>query len=206
MRRLPQISWPEIYQCWRLNSSYGPEILNDPIRLTEIHVDYTAHSAVFYGYDWLSRSEYNRRKELVEKNLSGFLYYTKATNKGTIHTLQMLVDAKDDEERAAIWIYAFAKEISDTRSGNICRYADQVCHACLDFLSERYYLWHHAMRRLIPRVFINYDIYEETEFASVNAVIELARLNAALVLHEYVPILYSSLAPGERISDYTARR
>ena len=205
MQKSPQVSWNEIYKYWSLYASLGPSILNTPISLTEIHVDFTKTGSVFYGYDWLSQDEYNSRKELIEKNLSEFLYFTKATNKGTIHTLQMLMEANDEEERAAIWIYAFAKEISDVQGGNIQRYAYQLCNACLDFLSKRYCIWHHAMKKLVPEIFINHNIYLETEFSSVNAIIELARLNAALVRYEYLPVLYSSLKSGERKADYTVR-
>ena len=205
MLKQSQINWDEIYKHWSLYASSGPAILNTPINLTEIHVNFTKADSVFYGYDWLSHDEYFSRKNLIEKNLPEFLYFTKPTNKGTIHTLRMLMEANDDEERAAIWIYAFAKEMSEGQGGNIRRYAYQLCNACLDFLSKRYYLWHHAMRKLVPEVFINYNIYLETEFSSVNAIIELARLNAALVLYEYVPVLYSSLNPGERKADYTVR-
>ena len=113
MHGFPQISWEEIYRYWSLYADRGPVILNEPIRPTEIHVDFKRPDTYIYGYDWLSREEYLCRKKTIEKNPTEFLYFTQPTNKGTIHTLRMLMDAKDDEERAAIWIYAFAKELSD---------------------------------------------------------------------------------------------
>ncbi|MBS5480311.1 MAG: hypothetical protein KHX46_04115 [Clostridiales bacterium] len=206
MHGFPQISWEEIYRYWSLYADRGPVILNEPIRPTEIHVDFKRPDTYIYGYDWLSREEYLCRKKTIEKNPTEFLYFTQPTNKGTIHTLRMLMDAKDDEERAAIWIYAFAKELSDMCCRGITQYLYPLCTAASQFLSERYYLWHHAMKRLVPEVFINHALYSETEFRSFNAVIELVRLNAALLLHEYVPILYSSLEPGEHKADYSVRR
>ena len=62
------------------------------------------------------------------------------------------------------------------------------------------------MRKLVPEVYINHSLYLDTEFHSINAVVELARLNSALVLYEYVPILYSSLEKREKLPDYSVRR
>jgi len=207
MNRFPQKSWEEIYKQWELYSHYGPSVLTAPIEPVEVHIDFNPENGVFYGYDWLSSDEFKSRINLIERNLTQFLYFTKHTNKGTIHTLNMLVNSENDEERAAIWIYSFAKEVSEKfGKGNINHYAYQLCDAAQDFLSHNYYLWHHAMRKLVPEVLINYHIYHDTEFRSIDAVIELARLNAAMVLYEYVPILYTSLEKGEKLPDYSVRR
>ena len=170
-------------------------------------MDFSGHKGAFYGYDWLTQEEYASRKTTIETNLMQFLYFTKTTNKGTMHTLNMLVNSVSDEERADIWIYSFAKEISEHHSsGNINRYAYELCTACQGFLSQHFFTWHHAMRKLVPEIYVNHNIYMETEFKTINAVIELARLNAAVVLQEYVPILYTSLWPGEETPDVSVRR
>lgn len=203
----PEIpSWEEIYEYWRLYEPWEPNIMSSVIEPIEIHVDQYDKGTYFYGYDWLSQYDFEKRKETIEKNLTQFLYFTKPTNKGTMHTLRMLVDAIDDEERAAIWIYAFSKELSNMHfGGNNNRYSLQLCYATQKFLGERFYLWHHLMKKLVPELYINQTLFSETEFNSIYPVIELARLNAALVLHEYIPVLYSSLKPGERLQDYSIR-
>jgi hypothetical protein len=207
MKRLDMVSWDEIYDYWRLYSRYGPSILNQPISPIEIYVDFNKHDGTFYGYDWLTLEEYESRKATIENNIVQFLYFTRSTNKGTIHTLNMLIDSVDDEERAAIWIYSFAKEISDYHNqGNINRYAYELLRASQDFLSRHFYMWHHAMKKLVPEIFISHNVYSGTDFSTINAVIELARLNAAIVLQEYVPILYTSLEPGEEVPDIGLRR
>lgn len=206
MRELPKTSWEEIYKYWDLYCPYGPTILNSPITPVEIHVDYSKENGVFYGYDWLTRDEFYSRKHTVESNVAQFLYFTKPTNKGTIHTLNMLINSNSDEERAAVWIYAFAKELLDNRAeGNAPAYAYQLCDATRDFIAQNFYLWHHAMKKLVPEIFIQHNIYLETEFHSIKAIIELARLNAALILYEYVPVLYTSLKTGETLPDYSVR-
>lgn len=199
-------TWNDIYKYWKLYSNYGPAILKAPINPVEIHVNMHDEGMFFYGYDWLSRNEYYERKRIIEETPSEFFYFTKATNKGTVHTLNMLLEAKDEEESAAIWIYAFTKELIDKHeTGNMYKYLRQLNNASRDFLYDRFYFWHHAMKGLVPEIFINYNIYLETQFNSINAIIELTRLNAALVLYEYVPILYSSLEFGERRKVDTVR-
>lgn len=119
----------------------------------------------------------------------------------------MLINSVNDEKRAAIWIYSFAKEISErNNSGNISKYAYELCEVSQDFLSQHFYMWHHAMKKLVPEILIRRSIYAETEFNTIDAVIELARLNAAIVLQEYVPILYSSLQHGKEAPDISVRR
>lgn len=153
-----------------------------------------------------TREEYNSRKEIIKNNVAHFLYFTKPTNKGTMHTLNMLMNSVNDEERAAIWIYSFAKEIYDhDYRGNINKYAYKLCNASRNFLSQHFYMWHHAMKKLVPEISINHNIYSETEFHTIKAVIELARLNAAIILQEYVPIRYTSLKPDEEVPDISVR-
>lgn len=45
------------------------------------------------------------------KNPIEFLYLTKPSNKGTIQTAQMLMAAKNQEEKVVIWIAATANEL-----------------------------------------------------------------------------------------------
>jgi len=120
--------------------------------------------------------------------------------------LRMLVDAKDEEERAAVWMCAFAKEVMENHTGNIFRIADQLWKVSNDFLSERYFMWHHAMRKLVPEMFVKDLLSENIQINTVESIIDLASLNAALILHEYTPTLYSSLDLGKTMEDYTIRR
>ncbi len=198
-----ELSWEEIYQSWNLHHYSEQTVLNSPIVLKELFVDYKRENGIFYGYDWLTKDEYNSRKDTIQNNLSEFLYFTKPTNKGTLHTLNMLINSTSDEERAAIWIYAFTKELIDSHAqGNLYKYAYQLKAVTCDFLSQKFYLWHHAMKRLVPEIYMSYELYGETQFSSYRAVIELARLNAALILHEYIPVVYTSLKPGEELPSH----
>ena len=219
MQRYPQPSWEEIYEFWTEHNCIGPPVLKKPIELVEVRVNPHRDGDDYYWYDWLSSDEYKSRTKLIEADPSRFSDIRRPTNRGTIHTLRMLIDAKTDEERAAIWMYAFAKEVyASASSGNPMRLAMNLCDAAEEYLSPRFVLWHPNMKKLVPRVFVYYRMYREAEPSSIEAaleyprsikeprsietVVELARLNAALVLHECVPMLYTSLGKGVQPEGY----
>lgn len=209
MNHLPEISWEKLYAGWKLYSRSAPQILSLPITPSEIHMDYDNTQGSIYGYDWLPQAVYEQYKELFATHGAGALYRIQPTNKGTLHTLNMLIHSQNDEERAAIWLYAYAKEIlfdHSIHTSSIGGYAHQICNAASEFLSQHYYMWHHAMSRLVPELFTNWHLLADTDFHSLQAVIELARLNASLILYEYIPVVYSSLPPGETVPKYSVRR
>lgn len=94
---LEQIKWEEVYSRWNYESSKFSEILSEPITAETIFVEYNREGYI-YGFDWLQNNEAQARKELIEKNPWQFLYFTKPTNKGTIQTAEMLMEAQDEEE------------------------------------------------------------------------------------------------------------
>ncbi len=113
------------------------EILSEPITAESIFVVYNQEGYI-YGFDWLQNKAAQARKELIEKDPLEFLYFTHPTNKGTIQTAEMLVDAQNEEELAAIWIAAAAKELYEYRYGNgIERYANMLHMAACEFLQTR---------------------------------------------------------------------
>ncbi|MCH3971743.1 MAG: hypothetical protein LKE53_03065 [Oscillospiraceae bacterium] len=205
MENSSEVSWEKVYECWKVQAAGGPAVLNAPVSLAELHVPFEEENSIFYGYDWLSREEYFRRKETMQKDMPAFLHDTKATNQGTVYTLQMLLDTKDDEERAAVWIYAFAKDVSCSQNRSLRRYAYQLCDVSMEFLLERFFVWQRSMQKLLPTAFFCENAGPKTRFHSIEAVVELARLNAALLLCEYVPILYSSLPFSMRRADDSVR-
>ena len=112
---------------------------------------------------------------------------------------------KTDEETAAIWMYAIAFELLQKGLyGKSRKYANQICYVTREFLADRFCFWHHAMRKLVPEIYTDY-LLRQLEFESFESIIEIIVLNAALIRHEYVPVLYSSLKQGERWDEYSVR-
>lgn len=202
-----QMKWEETYSLWNNNSHYFSNILSEPITAESVFVEYNQEGYI-YGFDWLQNKAAQARKERIEKDPLKFLYFTQPTNKGTIQTVEMLMDAQNEEELAAIWIAATAKELYEYRYGNgIGRYANMLHMAACKFLQTRYYLWHHAMKRLVPEILIPPSVLESIVCKDAAPIMGLIQMNTVLLKRSWSILRYSSLKDGElpkshcRISD-----
>jgi adenine-specific DNA methylase len=118
------------------------------------------------------------------------------SNKGTIQTAEMLIDAKNEEELAAIWIAATAKELYERRNEykkSVGRYANILHMAACDFLRSRFYLWHHAMKSLVPNILISPSIIENIDCSDAAPVMGLIQTNTVLLNSSWSILRYSSL-------------
>lgn len=191
------MKWKDIYKRWETRCFYYPNALTAPVSAETVFVEYKQDGYI-YGYDWLETSEAQKRKQLISKNPLEFLYFTKPTNKGTIQTAEMLIEAQNEEELAAIWIAATAKELSGYGYGNgLGRYADMLYISACDFLRTRFYLWHHAMKRLVPEIVIPSTVLESIVCKSIEPVIGLIQINTVILKSTWSILRYSSLKEGE---------
>lgn len=192
-----QMKWEEAYSLWNYESYSFPEILSTPITAESVFVEYN-QGGYIYGFDWLQNEDTQERKKLIEKNPLEFLYFTKPTNKGTLQTAEMLTDAQSEEELAAIWIAATAKELSEYRCGDsIERYASMLHIAACNFLRPRYYLWHHAMKRLVPEILIPLTVLRNIDCKDAEPVMGLIQMNTVMLKSTWSILRYSSLKEGE---------
>ena len=192
---LKGIKWEDVYQSWKSESWRFYEWLSSPMPFETIFVEYNIEGYI-YGYDWLENTEAMKRKSLIEKNPTDFLYFTKPTNKGTIQTAGMLVEAQDEEEIAAIWFAATAKELCEYYYENrneVKRYAELLYTAACDFLKNRYGLWHHAMKNLVPNILLPSSVINNIVCKDVKPVIGLILMNSVLLKNNWKILRYSSL-------------
>lgn len=203
---LEQMEWSEVYLLWQRSMYYFPMNLASPLATEKVFVDYKKDGS-FYGYDWLENSEANQRKKIIETDLSEFLYWTKPTNKGTIQTARMLSEAIDEEERAAIWIVATAFELKELQCCNhVSSIAYRLYHAAWSFLQERFYMWHHAMKKLVPDIVIPYTVIERLSEADSRIVMQLIQMNTLMIKGNYSILLYSSFEDDEKPKGYSLRK
>lgn len=192
-----QIKWENAYELWQSGSYYFPQILAAPVSAETIFVEYKQDGYI-YGYDWLEAEAAQKRKQLIKNNPIEFLYFTKPSNKGTIQTAEMLIEAQNEEELAAIWIAATAKELSEYTIGNgVGLYADMLHMAACQFLKTRYALWHHAMKRLVPDILIPSSVLENIVCKEAEPIMGLIQMNTVLLKSTYNILRYSSLEDGE---------
>lgn len=188
-----QIKWENVYDLWKTGCYQFPELLSSSVSAEMVFVE-CKQDCFIYGYDWLENVVAHERKQLIAKNPIEFLYFTKTTNKGTIQTAEMLMEARNEEELAAVWIAATAKELSECRIENdIGYYANLLYMAACDFLKTRYYLWHHAMKRLVPEIMIPSSVLGSIICKDTSPVIGLIQMNTVLLKSTWSILRYSSL-------------
>lgn len=188
-----RMNWEAVYQLWKHGAYYFPQSLTSPLAFEKVSVDYRG-SGYFYGYDWLENTEAAQRKKMIQTNIAEFLYFTKPTNKGTIRTIEMLSEAIDEEERAAIWIAATAFELQNKHYENgIPSLAYQMHNAAREFLQERFFIWHHAMKRLVPDIIIPRHVLKSISEADADTVMQLIQMNTLMIKGSHSVLLYSSL-------------
>lgn len=194
---LEQMKWEAVYELWQNGSYYFSKALTASVSAETVFVEYK-QSGYIYGYDWLENDMAQKRKQLIKNNPTQFLYFEAPSNKGTIQTAEMLIEAQNEEELAAIWIAATAKELSEYMRGNdIGRYANILYGAACEFLRSRYVLWHHAMKRLVPDISIPSSVLENIVCKNAEPVMGLIQMNTLLLKNTWSILRYSSLKDGE---------
>jgi hypothetical protein len=201
-----QMKWEDVYELWKSGSYKFPKILTVPVSAETVYIEYEQRRGYIYGYDWLENAEAQERKQLIKKDPIELLYFTKHINKGTIQTAEMLVEARSEEELAAVWIAATSKELSDYQSGSgVGRYANMLYRAACEFLSNRYFLWHHAMKKLVPEIMIPSGVLKNMVCKDPEPVIGLIQMNTVLLKSTWNILRYSSLKNGELITSKCRR-
>ena len=193
-----QMKWENVYELWQIGSYQFPKMLTDPVSAETVFVNHNQAGCYVYGYDWLEIEKAQKRKQLIKKNPIEFLCFTKPSNKGTIQTAEMLVEAQNEEELAAIWIAATSKELAEYMRGNGAgRVANLLYMAACDFLSDRYHLWHHAMKRLVPDVVIPSSVLESIDCKDAEPIMGLIQMNTMFLKSTWSILRYSSLKDEE---------
>ena len=193
-----EMSWEKVYELWKAGSCWFPESLSEPLNAEKVFIKYDCPGEYLYGYDWLRKEDGGKMKELIARSPIQFAYFTKPSNKGTIQTAQMLVESKDEEERAAIWIAATAAGLMDRGlEKGATRYLWRLENAALLFLKERYGLWHHAMKKLVPEIIIPYYVLDNIQCEQIETVMGLIQMNVLMLKATYTLLRYSSLSEDE---------
>lgn len=184
------MTWEDIYEHWSRNAKdYSPALL-DPLPAERNYAwflrDYKA-----FEFDWRSRREHKD----AQGNLVDFYM---SSNKGTKHTVEMLANTKDAEERAAIWIYAFLQDYSKLEmEGRGNAIVHEMLNHVGNFLSSRFDMWHRKMTKLLPDSYFDYGLCYFSEFLSFEPLVELALASAAMVLSKYKATVMTAVEVGQ---------
>lgn len=194
-------SWEEIYSCWQIGVLNFGKSIYEPLPVELVHVPYE-RDGYFYGYDWLSCESVIERKKLIDTHPDSFWYFMDASRKGTIMTAEMLALSQNQEERAAIWVAATSFEMLQRFPSKTLHFVHQL--SC-QYLKGKYYMWHHAMRGLVPDIMIPLSVMENTDREDLDTVVGLIQMNAYMLQNAYKILLYSSLKDGEQPIHHMSR-
>jgi len=189
-------TWQEIFTCYkRLANRISPELL-DQMDVIKINFKYEGKWQIA-GYDWIESTNYDKRIHYITEQTDSFLYFGPSLKKGTLQTLEYLVDAKEDSEiLAAIWIYATLKEVQnyipDSWRGEGYRIISKVEDAVFILLKENGIAWHHAMRSLVPEIYFSHSLLENITIDTLSTLIELIIINSAFIKKNYKIVYFES--------------
>ena len=190
---MERLTWKQIYELWEADNLLSYFDINDPLDCEIVKVDCKPGFYV-YQYDWAAKKSMQELRNDPDFDLSSI----ERINKGSAHTIKMLLTAQDEEELAAIWIAATAKELGDCRLGvGIAKYVHAIYQEAICFLQTRYRVWHHAMKEVIPSIFIPSSLLDSMVCKDASAVVGLIRLNTLLLKSEMGVVIYSSLPENE---------
>lgn len=189
---IEQIAWEDIYTVWRYQSENFPENPSAPIKAEPIFVKNKEDNYI-YGFDWVDNKEAKDRKHLISQDPVAFLALAKQTGKGIIQTAEMLLEARNDEERAAIWIAATAKElVKYDLNVEISFYANMLFESACDFLKNKYRLWNEYRKHLIPDIIIPKTLLNNIECQNIIPIVGLIQVNTLLIKSTYSMLHYYS--------------
>lgn len=188
----------EIYGYWKIHASRINKKLLGDLEIESIDFTYELNGEAIKGYDWINKIDYQKRIDFVINKPVQFLLVGEFENKGTLRTVELLDTFKrNNEEIATIWLLAFIKEIEDVLPRNWHGEQYRMIKNIEIILSERlpraqYYLWHHAMKKLLPEIIFSNFLLESMTLEACSEFIELAVLNISHIVNSYSAVHYDS--------------
>lgn len=191
-----EYTWEEIYKEWNYISYHIPTV-NKKLHVNKFKVNkWERENEYFYGLDWILNENFESRINYATEQPIMFMMYGEHLNKGTLTTLQYLVDAEDKETRAAIWIYAFVRDVMEYQlenwRGEAYRISDAIKMTAELYLKDKGMDWHHAMRKLLPDVYFTHTILNSVNIKDKRIVLELVAMAVDYIYMHYKVAEYDS--------------
>ncbi len=198
--------WSDIYLHWCIHSmdmrwerkiSFTPMLINSPKNGLQIGTDIL---------DWWPTDRIAQRCDALEKH--GRFGATWGTNKGTLHTVQLLYEQRSDEEvQAAILIAASMwdklKSIPEAWHGDTFRLINGLLRLVVSDEGSPFYTlelprWHHAMREALPVNIVTEEFAEFCKPQRYEDLVYIARLESTLGISTWTPVIVSHNETGSK--------
>lgn len=144
------LRWSDIYCAWEKVCDEGSGRISVSVRKIRSDMDMQDEA----GYDWVDMEQWTSVRDFLRENPEKWLNRHPAPGKGVRKTAQMLAEAKERVELAAVWICALTNDLQAI-CVNLWSELDfwllfQVCSQAECFLKERHLQWHPSMRKRLP--------------------------------------------------------
>ena len=191
MNKNDTATWRQIYDDWNWAVRDFPELRSLSCCM-KINITQPQYGPV-YHFDWVAKGT---EEEAVQEDLkilaSGYPEVGTAWSRGTIKTASLLADCETEEEFAAVWLSAFALSLTrkgggwDTTKRNAAIIEQEAC----SIVTKKHGYWHASSRDFFPAFYIPTNLFWESKDLSAATLVELAAINAALVMAHFTPVEY----------------
>lgn len=188
------VQWDDIYHYWRAATSKFPE-LQGPLRCLRADISEPKYGPIYY-YDWVEKEN---AEAAIQKGVtalaSGWPELGTPWSKGTIRTACLLVSCKTEEELAAVWLCASSLSLLRNGAGEsgMQRGAADIELKTCKIFARKYGYWHSNSRDIFPELYIPMKLLRDSKDISVPMLLELAVINAALVMAHFTPVEYKKV-------------
>ena len=196
-------SWDDIYSHWRLSSREGLNIVDNYPAVCKVKVQYSGRGRI-YSHFWMESKQIYSLVDEFSKMVSVPLYQqnTAFSDERVMRTAELMIQSRNDEERAAIWLFVFCDSL-----GNVdlpypnSLLIDYVGAKARNFLQKTYQEWQFRYHHRFPKLFIDGNILRNVVFENYKAVIDYALINAFMICKNYTITLFDSELENEALPD-----
>lgn len=187
----------DVYKIWeKCCQEQFPNLLKK-IEVKNIYFEYH-EGGEFYGLDYIKKERLAEHLWLMENIPDDFLHQLNNNRVGTLETLDMLVEARDDTKMlATIWMCAFClcmkENLPKEWCGKIYGAINRIEKILPKTNDKMEIYWRHGTKRHLPEILYSKYIYENLKINTLEDLIEMIALNCAYILEEYDIVNYYSV-------------
>ena len=189
-----KMKWDDIYSYWRMSAGDELSVVNRVPLPCKIPVQGNGRDRI-YAHLWLKNNQIEQSRNEMNHSAEYPFYHRNSVlpDERVIKAADLMVQAKSEEERAAIWIWIFCSSLENAKlpyPNNL--YLDYVGAKARIFLQEHFQEWVFRYHHRFPRLFVDAKKLSKFKFERYSVIIDFALINAYMICKDYSIILFDS--------------